>query len=277
MNKEAKIESPAIGDIVPADAPGMETITKKGYKTAADVVKAYSELLRHHNNGYRAPKEGASKETWREFYTQIGAPEDVDGYTVSEEWGSASDVLSNLRETALEQGLSSSQWEKLAGKAAELQNEASSAFSKKMEDYQQEWQKRAQEQYGPEFAKKLAKAEKTYTEMTKDAPEIDELLQKTNLKNHPALIDLMLKVSESVTDDKAPNTQNASGGEGPLDEGRQLAARVAELNMSDEMNNMHHPKHTLAILELQKLQARLQALGFQGATDKRLRALPKYF
>lgn len=264
------MDQPSIQDVVPEGSPGMDTVLNKGYKTPGDVVKAYSELLKLHNSGFRAPKEGASSETWRDFYTQIGAPESAEGYEIPEGAGAAESILSGLREAAHGVGLTNKQWAELSAKAVELQNGNAADFDEKLSAAQKEWQAKAEEQYGADFSKKIGKAQKVYEELVKDAPEIDALLSETKLKNHPALVQLMMKVSDSVSDASTPS-RSAGGPPAEIKGALEIAARIKELAMGPEFSNPHHPRKALAMQEYQQLQQQLAELGYQGATDPRLR------
>lgn len=275
MSEPETQEPPSLQDLVPADSPGMDTVSKKGYKTAADVVKAYGELTRlHTGQKYKVPGKNMEDQDWRTFYSQMGAPEDPDGYSLPEAGDETKKLLGELRETAFQNGLTKAQWEALSGKAAELQGSAEAQYMEALEKTQKEWQSEAEEKYGKGFAEALAKAERAYTNLFGTDSEIDKFLVQTKLKNHPSLIQAMMDVGERVSEDRTPGTKSEGGGVGGKDRALEVAARIKELNLGEELNNPHHPRKNLAMAELQKLHIELRDLGFEGANDPRLRVDP---
>ena len=267
-----------LGDLVPEDAPGMDTIKSKGYKNVGEVVKAYGELNKQFQESIRTPTANSTADEWNTFFKKIGAPETPDGYVVPKSDAPTEEILKSLRDVAHSYGITKKQWDALGEKTTSLMKSRTDEAESRITSLTTEWVKKAKANYGSDFEDRKAQAERAYAKIIEDNPDLGQVLDATKLKQHPAILDMMMKIGGAVSDDKTPS--GASGGApgpGGMEEAQELKAQIHEIYMGDEINSSH-PRYQLTLQKIEKMTRRLIEMGYkEGATDPKLNPRRGYF
>ena len=77
-------EEPAAGTTQWHSQENSEMVTQKGWKTADDALKSYSELEKSFSGRVKLPTEQSTAEEKSSFYKSIGVPEGPEGYEIKD-------------------------------------------------------------------------------------------------------------------------------------------------------------------------------------------------
>lgn len=213
---EEKIEAPKVEDAAPFDwrsglpddireDPSLQTIRGTNEQ---EIIAA---LSKQHINSQRAmgldkialPGKNAGDEEIREFYTKIGCPETVDGYTAPTEGmsdGFDTNLFDGAREEAHRLGVTPDQLAGLARYMDTKQSEAREQATESLAEREEQWELEIEQEHGEAFDqnKTLAK----YVLSKFGSEELTALLQDGGLGSNPALFNFMAKVGRALGQDE---------------------------------------------------------------------------
>ena len=239
----------------------------KKYDTVEGLESAYEGLQKKLSSELRVPDSGASPEDWASFYSKLGRPETPHGYLMPENTRER-EALDPMSKVAHEQGLTKEQWEALSGVAKSQLVKDTEKDAAKIEKMREEWQTSAKLRYGENLDEKLAQAKRTLDGLVHENPDINSVLTKTGLVDHPAILDLMIQTGEKMSDDKSPDQAVSTPGgdniEAIVNEGLKLVAKGSPLNPRHEDYRPDYKR----FMEIQQI---LMDNGYEGLTDPRFR------
>jgi hypothetical protein len=254
-----------IAEILP-DGPEKEAMVKQFGPDGevATLVKSFMDTKSKLSSTARVPGQNATPEEWNEFYGKLGRPNDPSGYDLpAEAPGSIKAILEALRPVAHANGISREAFSKLAAEASSK----AAASEREMAAQRTEWERRFRDANGDRSDVLLAQAKETLDKLTASDPKMKEVLDKTGLSAHTAMLDAILKVRQAVSDDKAP-----FGGTGPAPgpSGEKLYETAMQIMQTPEFKQTNHPMHEITSRRIRQIQADLYRLGFSGLTDPKL-------
>ena len=258
------IEGDTLGDLL---GEGYEGLAKK-YKTPQDLAKAYQSLSQKLSSTARVPDANAPVEEWGEFYSKLGRPETPHGYDLPE-GEKARAALDPLTKAAHAAGLTKKQWDKLHPVAQEQLVRDESAEKEQLDKAREEWQEGARRRYGEGLEEKLALAKRSLDTLTSENPDIQQVLSKTGLVDHPAILDMMIERGNSMSDDSTPtNAVSDTGGEtDPM----KIAQKIRSMMKDSAHTDPRHKDAEVHREEYYRLLGELATLGYEGVYDDRLK------
>lgn len=264
-------ENPTLGSILPEDFEGRTGLLEKFKDDPVKAMESYRQLEQHLAQSRRVPGQDATPEEWAKFHRSMGAPESEDGYKVPDsKHEDAVAMLSGLRKTALEHGVPSETWEKIATGVSGFLDEKAEAIAAETGKRAESYQEKLKELYGSEVDQKKTQADSVLKRLVGDDQEFLDTLGKTGVLQHPGLTDLLVKVSEIVSEDQI--TGGLGGTAAPADQDPlKLASRGLELLQGGTMEDKRNPNRAVEYAEYVSILQKLEALGYDGGvTDPRL-------
>lgn len=155
------------------------------------------------------PGEGDS-EAWGDLYNKLGRPESPEGYELPLPEGDDGAFAQQTAAWMHEAGLSKSQAQALAGKWNEHQAAQAEAQSQQREQVQGEQLASIRKEWGQNFDANAAivrQAEAAFA-----PPEFSQMLRESGMGNHPAVVNMFLKIGQSLSEAKAIKGDAASSG-----------------------------------------------------------------
>jgi len=260
-------EGATLGDLLGDEYEGLS----KKYKTPKDLAKAYQSLSQKLSSTARAPGDGASDEEWSAFYQKLGRPETPHGYEMPE-GEKAREVLDPLTKAAHAAGLTKKQWGQLHPVAQQQLVKDAAADREQVDKARAEWQEGAKRKYGDGLEEKLALAKRSLDTLTSENPDIQQVLSKTGLVDHPAILDMMIERGNSMSDDSTPTSAvSDTGGEtDPM----KIAQKLRSMMKDDAHTDPRHKDAEAHKEEYYRLLEELSNQGYAGVYDERLK--PRY-
>ena len=255
---EEKIEAPKVEDAAPFDwrsglpddireDPSLQTIRGTNEQ---EIIAA---LSKQHINSQRAmgldkialPGKNAANEEIREFYTKIGCPETVDGYTAPTEGisdGFDTNLFDGAREEAYRLGVTTDQLAGLARYMDTKQSEAREQSAEALVERQDKWEHEIEQEHGEAFAQNKALAQSVLSKFGSD--ELTALLQEGGLGSNPAMFNFMAKVGIALGQDEilglGGTHQFASTPDQATDEWNRLKLDTKFMEAYFDKNNSGH-------------------------------------
>jgi len=265
MSEEQTSENPSsLEDLLPDEYEGLS----KKYKTPEDLAKAYQSLSQKLSSTARVPGPEASSEEWDSFYQKLGRPETPHGYDLPE-GEKERNVLDPLTKAAHVAGLTKKQWSQLSPVAQEQLVRDDAAEKEQLDKAREEWQEGARRRYGEQLEEKLAMAKRSLDTLTNENPDIQQVLSKTGLVDHPAILDMMIERGNAMSDDSTPtNAVSETGGEtDPM----KIAQKIRSMMKEPAHTDPRHKDAEVHREEYFELLGKLNELGFDGVYDDRLK------
>ena len=183
-------------DNSPAQWYGDESKTlveTKGWNSADEALKSYSELEKSMGGRVKVPGEDATPEDRKAFYSKLGCPDTIDGYEldVSETVPRDESVENSLKQVALDNGVSKQAFEAIV-KDYYGQMEASMAAGREAGEAS------LKEEFGDKYDENLAIA-KRFCETRSD--EFKAMLEDTGIGNNPVFVKEFVDMGRKIMSD----------------------------------------------------------------------------
>ena len=212
LGGEAPAEVTELGGEAPAEAVAPVAETKVATAEAVAAEKAAAEKAAGEKPTDK-PKDGDADKGQKE-----GAPETYADFTVPEGMEIDATKLGEFAPLAKELNLDQAGAQKFVDLFAKYQQEAVETQTSQWAKTTEEWRKSSaddKEFGGAKFEASIASSTKAIdTIMGKEAPAFKELLNSTQMGNHPEVIRFMHRVAVAIGDDKL---HFGKGGEAPRD------------------------------------------------------------
>jgi len=195
-----------------------EDSSLKPFKTVGDIAKSYKELASKLGKEHVVkPNANSSKEAWEKYYTDLGRPESPDKYEFTlpteDDRKVADDEVKALREMAYSLALDPERAQKLVNTHIERRDAANKAATDKAaaetENQKAAFEAELRQKFGTQNLENLLAAANIAAEKY-GGQELMDFLNKTGLKNNPAIVGAFIKVAqetgERVLSDKAKDT-----------------------------------------------------------------------
>ncbi len=190
-------EEPVAGTTQWHSQENSEMVTQKGWKTADDALKSYSELEKSFSGRVKLPTEQSTAEEKSSFYKSIGVPEGPEGYEIKDVPGN---IVRNesaelaLKGVAFEGGCPKATFEAIVkafydGESARLIEERTTSEA----TLKQGWSKPGEYEANVEIAKRAVN--ELFSE------ELKAILVATGLGNHHVLIKDMHNIGLKMIND----------------------------------------------------------------------------
>lgn len=246
---------------------GRDSIVSK-FNSVEDLATSYQNLSKKMGESTRVPNPEAGEEEWSGFYQSLGAPPSHEGYEIPEGLNEdLSETLQSSRKAAYSKGVTKEQWNQMMKPVLDLEKNRSEMDSKLQEETSAKWKQEAQNKYGNEYENKAALAERAYTNIIKDNPELDKVFKVTGMGHHPEVMDFMVKMGISMSDEAIPSSVGSSSLGTDFSS---LAARARKIAKLGAINNKRHPDYEEHLNEFMTIQQQLMEEGYKGMDDKRL-------
>lgn len=236
------------------------------------VAKGFIETKRTLSSTRRLPGPDGTPEEYSSLYDHLGRPAGPDKYELPDAPDTLKPVLEKLRSVAYEKGLSQEQFAALASQAGAVSVEADTAVSAA----KTAWEQSIREKFGDKADSKLEAADSRLQDLLASNPEAADVIRKTGMDRHPALVDLMLKVNNAMNEDTTP----AAGSSPPAAAGPSAKDLFTEgmsvMRTEAYKGGQRHPEYPLATARVTEILRDLTALGFDGFKDKRFHEKPKF-
>ena len=241
-----------------------QAVETKGYKTPADVARAYFDLEpKIAAKGVILPKADAPKEAWAEFNKAIGVPDAADGYEIKMPEGRQASEQDKAFHTAArgwfhEAGLRPDQ--------AALLNERWNAFAKEVLDKSTADTKQAtdkalsdlRQEWGGAYDEKVAAGQLAARQF--GTPEVIDKLE--TIVGTAPLIKMFAAIGEALGDDSAqPIGQGGEAITTPAAAKAEIERLKNDEDFKKVFTNPRHREYPDAVARMQ----RLRAVAAQGA------------
>lgn len=253
----------------------LDSLTSYGINNVQQLAQQYAHTRKAYDSSIRYPGASAGEEAMHEFWRKIGRPETPEAYQIpdSAQGSALQQTLEQLRGIAHTKGLTADQWSALATETAKQDAERDATARRRQGEVQSNWAQKVHELFGEKKDQTVAQAQQALSKIVGDDNELKQIFEKTGLGNHPTMIAKLAELGKALGGDNAPAGLEGAPVQQPIDEGRDLAVKIAEL-MVDESFKKNHPKHEVTMQKFWAMQKRIVELGFDGATDPRLRVEP---
>jgi len=206
-------------------------IQNKGWESASDMYNSYNELEAWRGvPAEQLMKKPGEGESWDDFYSQIGRPEEASQYVYNAPEGVDMEnnaMLDGIRETAFSEGMSAKQFTAMTDKYDEVfnaQQTASEEATRVAHDTEIETLKR---ELGDDFDKVVYNADQTAIKMGFSQKVVDAIRNSEGVKG---MLDIMSKISDTIGEDTVDSANTARSPYGQTNE--QLIADKANLMSS---------------------------------------------
>lgn len=252
----------SFGDIDTAPDNVREIVSKKGYKSVADLADAYSSAEKKFGVSpdrlVTWPKDENDSEGWNQIYNRL-RPETPDKYSIKFKAPDgieiSDDLVSKFKQYAHEKGMS----DKMFNDVVQFQLDASVEMQKIMAQQAKE----AEEQSAKELALSRDKAfgelkknhniktDAEMAELISKAKKVAEdtgifnVLETKKLSDDPEIISALIGLSQRVSDSAIPN--KTVSGEPNIDQ------KLKELTSNPAFTDALHPDHQKVMAEFRGL------------------------
>tara|TARA_A100001015_G_scaffold308975_1_gene407544 strand:+ start:74 stop:1000 length:927 start_codon:yes stop_codon:yes gene_type:complete len=196
-------------DTLPDDIKASQAITETTDFTslANQMLNAQSALGKKR---LEAPQQDWGDDQWNDFYSNLRPDEDE--YTIPEEVNLPEDfgevdlpeftdeALQELVDFAGELGLSQRQFDGLYSRWAQMAVENNQLEATDMQGQLKEYKTALMADWQDDFDIKLKNSKETFTALSQDIPELNDLITNPLVANHPATLKLFDKLSSMVGD-----------------------------------------------------------------------------
>lgn len=171
--------------------PLVET---KGWNSQNDVLKSYAELEKAMGSRVKIPDESSSEEERSNFYIRLGRPENADGYEVNvpDTIPRDEEFENTMRNIAFKAGAPKAQFEEMVKGYYDF-------LDAKLKKTEEEGEKALRDTWKSDYDQNIEVAKRTFKQFGGD--ELAELLVKTRLGNHPALVKAFYEIGKLNMDD----------------------------------------------------------------------------
>ena len=177
-------------------------VEQKGWKTADDALKSYTELEKMSSGRVKMPTPESSAEEIRAFYQKTGCPENPEGYEVKVPEGAEAfrdeGTEKALAMVAHEQGVSKQAFETIVGKFYEQQADA-------LRVGMEQGTAALKEEFGDNYDESIKIAQRMCGECSE---EFQELMTTTGLGNNPIMIKEFLALGKKTLSDTLIKGEN---------------------------------------------------------------------
>ena len=184
-------------------------VEQKGWKTADDALKSYTELEKMSSGRVKMPTPESSAEEIRAFYAKTGCPENPEGYESPVVEGAEAfkneGMEKDLAVIAHEMGVSKQGFEAIVGKYYE-------AMADQLRVGMETGTAQLKEEFGDKYDENIKIAQRLCGECSE---EFQELMTTTGLGNNPVMIKEFLALGKKTLSD----TLIKGDGPEPIDEG----------------------------------------------------------
>jgi hypothetical protein len=132
----------------------------------------------------------------------VGAPEAYEDLNFGEGAEINEKALGEFKELAKSMNLSQSGVQKLADFQSSLMKEQSEQVTASYDKMSNDWKAETIKQLGPEYQKDIAIAGKAIDRL--GSPELRDLLNNSKLGNNPDMVQFLVKVGKSISEDTPP-------------------------------------------------------------------------
>ncbi len=194
--------------------------------------------------GLIVPKEGDPQEVFDTYRQGLGVPDSADAYSREGLGGAFSDeVVGGLLKTALEAGVSSSAWEKLApaiaGAEVARREAGKAASAENMSALKGEWG----EKYDANLDLAARAAEAMYGDSLSDIAKL-RLEDGSEVGTNPAWLKALAEIGESVGEGVLDgNSDGQNAGMSPDEAAAEIRAMWADEDTCKAMTDANHPQH----------------------------------
>lgn len=256
------MENQNIASILPETFEGRQSLIERFQDDPVKAMQSYRELERVMGATTRVPAPDATPEEWVKFHKKMGVPEDPASYGVPESKDQAfGEFFNGLRDVAKDAGIPKGAFDKLAAAAAEIGNTRVSTQEKAQTEQQDAAAAQLTEAFGEEVGAAQAKA----AEMLKRLNDGEAPPQA--MLNDPALVKMLMKVSEIVSEDQLTS---GLGGVPDQPNAVEIAARGREIQSSGELENKQNADRKQLYAEYLDILAALEEQGYNSLDDPRL-------
>lgn len=128
-----------------------------------------------------------------------GAPEKYDDFKIPEGVSVDPEAIKSFHGVAKELGLSQENAQKLVDYQAGLMKKMDDAASAGYQEMQQKWREESLKVLGPKAEEQLSFAAKTRERF--GDPALNEVLKESGLGNHPAFVQLFVRIGKAISED----------------------------------------------------------------------------
>jgi hypothetical protein len=149
------------------------------------------------------PGRDASDEDRRAFYTAIGCPEDLDGYTAPTEnisEGFNVDLFNDLRVEAHRLGVSAQAYAGLSRALDARQREADTEAIESHNRQVGEWEEQLKKSWGEAFEQNMLLANHVVSSF--GGEPLMELIKNSGIGSHPVFLEALAKMGKSIAEDE---------------------------------------------------------------------------
>lgn len=260
---------PDLAELLPETLEGRAGLIEK-FDTVEALAANHIELKSQFDSRAFLPEAGAPPEAMAAFNKRFGVPESAAGYaTPSGTAEQMTAMFDGLKETALDKGMNSSQWDAIAAKATEIFGGQVKEAQKVVTDAQASWQAAAQAKYGDKFSEKAALAQRFLDKVKTDDPSFGKVLEATGVMDHPEFVDFAVRAGETVGHGRTPDMSGEESATETLDIAKhvqgmiELDSRKAEIY---EKNNFD-PRLAGIQIEFAKRMEQLCTVAPEGFSD----------
>jgi len=217
-------DSPSWRETLPDDLKTEKTLEK--FKDIPGLAKTYIELEKdasrlRNAKGVIVPGEKSKPEEWDAYYKALGRPDTPDGYELTAPELPEGMTYDEARTKAFaaiahKEGMTAKQLKALHSAFNDMAKAEFEAQTKAVTEFREKSTAALKTKWGKDYDANLAQADAGIDRIF--GPEFKKMLVDTGLKDHPAMIEGILKATQSIGEHALVNG-NPRAGEGPLNRG----------------------------------------------------------
>lgn len=226
-------------------------VAKKGFKSASDVVKAYSELEKLMGRRF----EDLTADEISKMNTKLGAPETAEGYGLSLPDGVSDEtgLLGEFSNIAHQAGLSKDKAESVFNWYVETQTKAMEQLNIQAEQQAQANIESLKSEFGAAFDERVDLANKALRQYGGD--EAIQAIAEAGLSSNPALVKMLAQIGQLTAEDSpvGHNTAKGFGTKSPAEARQEISRLMSDSAFMGRFKNPMDPGHASAQAELESL------------------------
>lgn len=225
------------------------TVTKKGFKSVDDVLKAYENLESKLGKRF----DDLTADEIKALNVKLGAPESPDGYELSLPEGFQDDgSLNAFAHKAHELGLPKDKAEALYGWYMETQIDGLKMAQANAQNDAVEKVESLKKEFGAAFDERISLAKHALKEFGGD--EVLDIINKYGLGNEPALVKMFAEIGKLTSEDKIVGEKSsASFGVTPAEADAKIASLYKDKEFMARWSNPTAQGHDEAVKQLETL------------------------
>ena len=219
----------------------------KDFSSLNDLAKNYLDISKDSGNKINIPNDVSTPEDWNKFYDTLGRPSDKK-YLVNRKPEDES-ILSGYEELFFNSGLSKKQGEAILNRMYEVQDEGNKSQKEQFEKLKHQNLSALFGKYGQSFDQKIKIAIGAMDKY--GGSDLAQLVEESNY--HPAIIDMLVRVGESLQPDGIVTSDQSYNNDTPEYALKEINRLESDAEFMKRYKDKKHEEHKSAVEKMDEL------------------------